>query len=121
MSYEQYIEQQTAIFTPEDLQRDKQQQDLQLIYNDLVKRFHLLQDSLKDEQQKVQDLKSLLLDYMDHIASFKERVIEIPFSKLYNMFLLEARPSSLFIAVDENNKLKWVKAPHEMKDDSRIP
>jgi hypothetical protein len=114
--YDNYIARQTAIFSPEDLERQKQEDDHKLVYNDLLARFHLLQESLKDEQQKVEDLKSIVMDYMNVISSFKERIVEVPFFKLHTMFLLQARPSSLFLCVDENNRLKWVKAPEEMND-----
>jgi len=112
MSYEQYIEQQTQLFAPE--QQTQQQENLQLVYDDLLKRFHLLQDALKDEQARVTRLEQLVEDYGKAYDTFSERIVEIPFSTVYNMFLMEQHPTSLFFCVDDHEKLKWVKAPREM-------
>ena len=109
--YEQYVAQQTALFAPDRIQ----QENLQTVYDDLVKRFHLLQDSLKDEQARVEKLQELLEDYGKAYDTFKERVVELPFSKIYNMFYMEKHPTSLFICVDDHEKCLWVKAPEEMK------
>ena len=120
-AYERYVEQQAVILSQEDLERQKQEDDHKLVYNDLLARFHLLQNSLNDEKQRVDDLKSIIRDYMKEIESFKERVIEIPFSRI-NMFLFQENPKSIFVCVDSSNKLLWAKAPEEMeeRDDQRI-
>jgi hypothetical protein len=111
--YEQYIEEQTRLFAPE--QKEQQQKNLQTVYDDLVKRFHLIQDALKDEQARVTALETLLSDAYNAYDTFKERVVEIPFSKIYNMFYMEQHPTSIYMGIDENEKLLWVKTPEEMK------
>jgi hypothetical protein len=112
-SYEQYVEQQTQLFEPE--RQEKQKQDLQTIYDDLVARFHLLQDSLKDEQARVSRLETLLEESYNAYDTFKERTIELPFSLIYNMFYMQEKPTSLFLCVNDHDKLLWAKAPEEMK------
>lgn len=115
-TYENYVARQTAIFSEEDLARQKQDDDNKLVYNDLLARFHLLQNSLKDEQQKVEDLKDIVRDYMQKIETFSERVVEIPFSLVKNLFSFQENPTSIFISVSANNKLIWAKGPEEMND-----
>ncbi len=111
-SYEQYIEQQTALFEPE--RQEKQKQDLQIIYDDLLKRFHLLQDSLKEEQARVVRLETLLEEAYNAYDSFKQRVVEIPFSTIFNMFYMQEKPSSIFLTIDDHDKLICVKDPREI-------
>jgi ABC-type phosphate transport system auxiliary subunit len=113
MAYEQYIEEQTRLFAPEE--KEQQQKNLQIVYDDLVKRFHLLQDALKDEQARVERLEMLLNDAYNAYDTFKERVVEIPFSKIYNMFYMEQHPTALYMCVNDQEKLLWVKTPEEMK------
>lgn len=121
--YEDYVkeqkqQQQAVLVTQQQIHEQEMEKTRQDVYQSLLKRFQLLQESLKQEQQKSHDLEEIVAEYMGKVDD--DRIVEVPFFKVNYMFIMQEKPESIFLCFDKENKLKWAKTQKEM-DAQGIP
>lgn len=123
MEYEDYVREQRqkiqqVLISKEEQETHEKEQKMEVLrhdaYNKLLNDYHKQAEILKQKEQEVRDLEEIGAELMQEVESFQERIIEIPYEKIRLMFLLQEKPTKIFLNVDKENKLKWVKAPHEM-------
>ncbi|MGC1931627.1 MAG: hypothetical protein WA667_21865 [Candidatus Nitrosopolaris sp.] len=75
--------------------------EAQSLYNELLEKHQVLQDSL----YKTQEEKTRLEETLKYNTS-KQRIIKIPYDVIYDM--MKDKPTNILVCVDDNEKIKWV-------------
>lgn len=119
--YEDYLRDQRkkinqVLVTEDQIKEQKQVELRQVVYDELLKKYNVLQNEIKEKNEKIEMLEAMVVDDMEKQESFdRDRIVEIPYEKMRLMFLLQDKPTSIFLCFDKENKLKWAKAPNEIR------
>lgn len=78
----------------------------QQTYDTLVEQYHILQESLRKEQQEKVRLEETLMDYIQAFETYRQRIFKISYNVVSNMPCLENRPKNLYCCIDDHDNIK---------------
>lgn len=119
--YEDYVRDQRkkinqVLVTEDQIKEQKQVELRQVVYDELLKKYNVLQNEIKEKDEKIEMLEAMVVDDMEKLEAYEQdRWIKIPYEKMRLMFLLQERPEFILCCIDKENNFKCAKAPNEIR------
>lgn len=119
--YEDYVRDQRkkinqVLVTEDQIKEQKQVELRQVVYDELLKKYNVLQNEIKEKNEKIEMLEAMVVDDMEKLGAYEQdRWIKIPYEKMRLMFLLQERPEFILCCIDKENNFKCAKAPNEIR------